>query len=55
MAQTGHLTQAPQAAAPLLSPVTWLRIAIIVVIVVLWETAAYAAQLSATSMRRSRR
>ena len=31
MAQTGHLTQAPQAAAPLLSPVTWLRIAIIAV------------------------
>jgi len=45
MAQTGHLTQAPQAAAPLLSPVTWLRIAIIAVVVALWETAAYAAQL----------
>jgi ABC-type nitrate/sulfonate/bicarbonate transport system permease component len=45
MAQTGHLTQAPRAAAPLLSPVTWLRIAIIVVIVALWETAAYVAQL----------
>jgi NitT/TauT family transport system permease protein len=45
MAQTGHLTQAPRAAAPLFSPVTWLRIAIIVVIVALWETAAYVAQL----------
>jgi NitT/TauT family transport system permease protein len=45
MAQTGHLTQAPRTAAPLLSPVTWLRIAIIVVIVALWETAAYVAQL----------
>jgi NitT/TauT family transport system permease protein len=45
MAQTGHLTQALRAAAPLVSPVTWLRIAIIVVIVVLWETAAYVAQL----------
>jgi len=45
MAQTGHLTQAPHAAAPLLSPVTWLRIAIIAVLVALWETAAYGAQL----------
>jgi NitT/TauT family transport system permease protein len=45
MAQTGHLTQAPRTSAPLFSPVTWLRIAIIVVIVVLWETAAYVAQL----------
>jgi NitT/TauT family transport system permease protein len=45
MAQTGHLTQAPRAAAPLFSPVTWLRIAIIVVVVVLWETAAYVAQI----------
>ena len=40
MAQTGHLTHAPRAAVPLLSPVTWLRIAIIVVVVVLWEAAA---------------
>jgi NitT/TauT family transport system permease protein len=39
MAQTGHLTQAPHAAAPLLSAVTWLRIAIIVAIIVLWESA----------------
>jgi ABC-type nitrate/sulfonate/bicarbonate transport system permease component len=39
MAQTGHLTHAPRAAAPLLSPVTWLRIAIIVAVVVLWESA----------------
>jgi NitT/TauT family transport system permease protein len=38
MAQTGHLTQAPHAAAPLFSPVTWLRIAIIVAVVVLWES-----------------
>jgi NitT/TauT family transport system permease protein len=39
MAQTGHLTQAPHGAAPLFSPVTWLRIAIIVAVVVLWESA----------------
>jgi NitT/TauT family transport system permease protein len=39
MAQTGHLTQAPHAAAPLLSAVTWLRIAIIVAVIVLWESA----------------
>jgi NitT/TauT family transport system permease protein len=39
MAQTGHLTQAPRAAVPLFSPVTWLRIAIIVAVVVLWESA----------------
>lgn len=38
MAQTGHLTQASHAAAPLISPVTWLRIAIIVAAVVLWES-----------------
>ena len=38
MAQTGHLTQAPRTAAPLFSPVTWLRIAIIVAVVVLWES-----------------
>jgi NitT/TauT family transport system permease protein len=38
MAQTGHLTQAPHGAAPLFSPVTWLRIAIIVAVVVLWES-----------------
>jgi NitT/TauT family transport system permease protein len=38
MAQTGHVTQAPPGAAPLFSPVTWLRIAIIVAIVVLWES-----------------
>jgi ABC-type nitrate/sulfonate/bicarbonate transport system permease component len=39
MAQTGQLTETPRA-APLLSPVTWLRIGIIVVAVVLWETTA---------------
>jgi NitT/TauT family transport system permease protein len=43
MAQTGHLIGAPRAAPPLLSPVTWLRIAIIVTIVALWETAAFVA------------
>ena len=43
MAQTGHVTHAPRIAAPLLSPVTVLRIAIIVVVVVLWETAAFIA------------
>jgi NitT/TauT family transport system permease protein len=44
MAQTGHVTTAPRA-APLLSPVTVLRIAIIVAAVVLWETAAYVASI----------
>jgi NitT/TauT family transport system permease protein len=39
MAQTGHLTQTPHTAAPLFSPVTWLRIAIIVAVIVLWESA----------------
>jgi NitT/TauT family transport system permease protein len=43
MAQTGHLIGAPRAATSLLSPVTWLRIAIIVTIVALWETAAFVA------------
>ena len=43
MAQTGHLTHPPRTAVPLLSPVTWLRIAIIVTIVALWETAAFVA------------
>jgi NitT/TauT family transport system permease protein len=39
MAQTGHLTQAPRTAGPpLFSAVTWLRIAIIVAAVVLWES-----------------
>jgi ABC-type nitrate/sulfonate/bicarbonate transport system permease component len=42
MAQTGHLSAA-RAASPLLSPVTVLRIAIIVAAVVLWEIAAYVA------------
>jgi ABC-type nitrate/sulfonate/bicarbonate transport system permease component len=44
MAQTGNLTSAPRA-APLLSPVTVLRIAIIVAAVVLWEAAAYVASI----------
>ena len=42
MAQTGNLTDAPRA-PPLLSPVTGLRIAIIVAAIVLWEIAAYIA------------
>jgi NitT/TauT family transport system permease protein len=40
MAQTGQLTRAPQAAGPLLSPVTLLRVAILVVLVVVWEAVA---------------
>jgi NitT/TauT family transport system permease protein len=40
MAQTGHLTRAPQAAAPWLSPVTRLRIIIILTILVTWEAVA---------------
>jgi ABC-type nitrate/sulfonate/bicarbonate transport system permease component len=40
MAQTGHLTRAPQATGPLLSPVTRLRIVIVLTIVVVWEAVA---------------
>jgi NitT/TauT family transport system permease protein len=40
MATTGNLTAAPLAARPMVSPVTWLRIAIIVAIVVIWEIVA---------------
>jgi len=40
MAQTGHLTAAPRAAEPWLSPVTRLRIMIIVTVVVVWEAVA---------------
>ena len=40
MAQTGHLTRAPQAAAPWLSPVTRLRIVILLTILVIWEAVA---------------
>src|SRR5690242_19099770 len=40
MAQTGHLTDATRTAGPTFSPVTLLRIAILVVLVVVWETAA---------------
>jgi NitT/TauT family transport system permease protein len=40
MAQTGHLTQAPRAAAPWLSPVTRLRIVILLTILVTWEAVA---------------
>jgi NitT/TauT family transport system permease protein len=40
MAQTGHLTQAPSVAGPWLSPVTRLRIGILVTIVAVWEAVA---------------
>ena len=40
MAQTGHLTRAPAAAGPWLSPVTRLRVVIVLTIVVVWEATA---------------
>jgi ABC-type nitrate/sulfonate/bicarbonate transport system permease component len=40
MAQTGHLTRAPQASVPWLSPVTRLRIVILLTILVSWEALA---------------
>src|SRR5689334_12962422 len=40
MAQTGHLTTTPRPAAPWLSPVTVLRIAILVTVLVIWEAVA---------------
>ena len=40
MATTGNLTAAPLTARPIVSPVTWLRIAIIVAIVAIWEIVA---------------
>ena len=40
MAQTGHLTGAPRAAEPWLSPVTRLRIVILLTILVIWEAIA---------------
>jgi NitT/TauT family transport system permease protein len=40
MAQTGHLTGTPVAAAPWLSPVTRLRIVILLTILVIWESVA---------------
>jgi NitT/TauT family transport system permease protein len=40
MAATGNLSATPLATAPLVSPVTWLRIGIIVTIVVIWEIVA---------------
>jgi ABC-type nitrate/sulfonate/bicarbonate transport system permease component len=40
MAQTGHLTATPRHTAPWLSPVTWLRIAILLTILVIWEAVA---------------
>ena len=53
MAATGHLNRAPQAAGALLSPVTWLRIAIIAVVVLVWQTASYWALLVAALDPRS--
>ena len=41
MATAGNLTAAPITAQSLLSPVTWLRIGIIVAIVVIWEIIAW--------------
>ena len=40
MATTGNLTAIPRAAAPLVSPVTLLRIALLVAIVAIWEAVA---------------
>jgi ABC-type nitrate/sulfonate/bicarbonate transport system permease component len=40
MAQAGHLTRAAPAGALRLSPVTWLRIAIVVTMLVVWEAVA---------------
>jgi NitT/TauT family transport system permease protein len=40
MAQTGHLTRAPVTAEPWLSPVTRLRIVILLTILVVWEAVA---------------
>jgi NitT/TauT family transport system permease protein len=40
MAAAGNLSATPLATAPLVSPVTWLRIGIIVTIVVIWEIVA---------------
>ncbi len=40
MAQTGHLTRAPAAAEPWLSPVTRLRVIILVTILAIWEAVA---------------
>jgi len=45
MAQTGQLTRAERAAGPMLGPVTRLRIAIVVTIVVTWEAVAYSGLL----------
>ena len=40
MATTGNLTAIPLPAAPLVSPVTWLRIALLAAIVAIWEAVA---------------
>ncbi len=40
MATTGNLSAASIAARPILSPVTWLRIAIVLAVVVIWEAVA---------------
>jgi ABC-type nitrate/sulfonate/bicarbonate transport system permease component len=45
MAQTGQLTRAERAAGSMLGPVTRLRIAIVVTIVVTWEAVAYSGLL----------
>jgi ABC-type nitrate/sulfonate/bicarbonate transport system permease component len=40
MAQTGHLTSAPRAGAPWLSPVTRLRVVILLTVLIAWEAVA---------------
>jgi hypothetical protein len=40
MAQTGHLTRAPAPSGPWLSPVTRLRIVILLTLLVIWEAVA---------------
>jgi ABC-type nitrate/sulfonate/bicarbonate transport system permease component len=40
MAQTGQLTRAPRSVGPLLGPVTWLRIGILLSVLVVWEAVA---------------
>jgi NitT/TauT family transport system permease protein len=45
MAATGHLTQKALPAPPLLGPVAWLRICIVVILVAIWEAVAYSGLL----------
>jgi NitT/TauT family transport system permease protein len=40
MAETGQLTAPSRAGTPLFSPVTWLRVAIVVVVLMVWEGVA---------------